>query len=78
MAWEGDNVVATGRKLIGQTKPADSNPATIRGDNALIMGKNIIHGSDSAESGNREIGIWFREDQLCSYEDHSDAWVYEK
>lgn len=50
MVWEGDNVVATGRKLLGATKPFDSNPGTIRGDLCIDVGRNICHGSDSVES----------------------------
>lgn len=40
------------------------------------MGRNIVHGSDSVESGKREIGIWFNDDELCSYDNHSASWVY--
>jgi nucleoside-diphosphate kinase len=50
MIWEGDNVVLTGRKMLGATKPIDSNSGTIRGDNCVDVGRNICHGSDSVES----------------------------
>ena len=76
MVWEGTNVVFTGRKLLGATKPADSNPGTIRGDNCIHVGRNIIHGSDSVESANHEIGLWFSESELVSYEANSANWVY--
>ena len=77
MVWEGDNAVATGRKMLGATKPFDSAPGTIRGDYCIDVGRNIIHGSDSVESANHEIGLWFTEGELCHWTDHSAAWVYE-
>ena len=59
MIWQGDDVVALSRKLIGATKPADSTPGTIRGDFANSIEQNLIHGSDSPENAETEIGIWF-------------------
>ncbi|KAD3336907.1 hypothetical protein E3N88_32426 [Mikania micrantha] len=59
MVWEGKNVVTTGRKIIGATNPAESAPGTIRGDFAIDIGRNVIHGSDAVESAKKEIGLWF-------------------
>ena len=59
MVLEGDDVVLTSRKMIGATNPAAAELGTIRGDYGLVGGKNCIHGSDSVESANREISIWF-------------------
>lgn len=59
MIWEGDDIVALARKLMGATKPADSLPGTIRGDYANTTEQNLIHGSDSVENAQTEIGIWF-------------------
>jgi nucleoside-diphosphate kinase len=59
MVWEGTNVVLTGRKMLGATRPDDSAPGTIRGDYAIDVGRNIIHGSDSVDSANKEIELWF-------------------
>ena len=59
MIWEGDDVVALARKMMGATKPADSTPGTIRGDFANSIEQNLIHGSDSVENAQTEIGIWF-------------------
>eukprot|EP01099_Mayorella_cantabrigiensis_P003970 TRINITY_DN297_c0_g1_i1.p1 TRINITY_DN297_c0_g1~~TRINITY_DN297_c0_g1_i1.p1 ORF type:complete len:136 (-),score=44.21 TRINITY_DN297_c0_g1_i1:72-479(-) len=59
MVWEGKGVIATARKMIGKTNPLDSEPGTIRGDFAIETGQNIIHGSDSSESAQREIKLWF-------------------
>ena len=55
---------------------ADSAPGTIRGDFAIDVGRNICHGSDSVESAEREIGLWFSEG-LNTYPSHSDAWINE-
>ena len=77
MVWEGANVVLTGRKLLGATKPSESNPGTFRGDNCIHVGRNIIHGSDSVESANHEIGLWFKDSELVDYVSNSVKWVYE-
>jgi nucleoside-diphosphate kinase len=77
MVWEGANVVLTGRKMLGATKPFDSEPGTIRGDFCIDVGRNVCHGSDSVESANKEIALWFSDAELCGWTDHSDAWVYE-
>lgn len=60
MIWEGDDIVALARKLMGATKPSDSLPGTIRGDYANTTAQNLIHGSDSVENAQVEIGIWFK------------------
>ena len=59
MILEGQGVVASARKLIGATNPLESEPGTIRGDFAVEVGRNIVHGSDSVENGEREIALWF-------------------
>lgn len=65
------------RKMIGATKPGESAPGTIRGDYALVVGKNIIHGSDSVESAKKEIALWFTADEVCSYTPCATDWIYE-
>ena len=77
MVWEGANAVLTGRKMLGATKPFDSNPGTIRGDFCIDVGRNVCHGSDSVESANKEIALWFSPKELVDWNDHSNAWVYE-
>ncbi len=59
MVLSGENAVSVCRKLMGVTNPADAAPGTIRGDFGLVMDENVIHGSDSPESAEREIGIFF-------------------
>jgi nucleoside-diphosphate kinase len=58
---EGDDVVKASRQLIGATNPLEANTGSIRGDFAIEVGQNLVHGSDSDESAGREIGIWFPE-----------------
>jgi nucleoside-diphosphate kinase len=77
MVWEGLNVVKTGRVMLGATNPADSAPGTIRGDLCIQVGRNIIHGSDSVESANKEIALWFKENELVSWTPAAVNWVYE-
>jgi nucleoside-diphosphate kinase len=77
MIWEGDNAVKTGRKMLGATKPFDSEPGTIRGDFCIDVGRNIIHGSDAVESANAEIALWFSAEEIINWTDHSQKWLYE-
>lgn len=76
MVWEGNNVVSEGRKMLGATKPVESAMGTIRGDFCIEVGRNICHGSDSVESAEKEIALWFPEG-LTEWESCSKAWVYE-
>lgn len=57
---EGEDVVTVSRMMIGKTKPTEALPGTIRGDFANTMSENVIHGSDSVESAERELGLWFQ------------------
>ena len=77
MIWEGDQAVLTGRKMLGATKPFDSEPGTIRGDYCIDVGRNICHGSDAVESANHEIKLWFKDDEIMNYSNHSAPWIYE-
>jgi nucleoside-diphosphate kinase len=61
---EGEGAIATLRQTIGATDPADAEPGSIRGDLALSMPDNLVHGSDSPESAQREIALWFSDDEL--------------
>ena len=61
MVLEGDDAVTAARQLIGATNPLEANTGSIRGDFAIAVGQNMVHGSDSPESATREIGIWFPE-----------------
>ncbi len=66
MVLEGENVILTVRTMMGATNPQDAAPGTIRGDFALTIDENIIHGSDSPESAMREIGLFFKEEEIVA------------
>ncbi|NMA92079.1 MAG: nucleoside-diphosphate kinase [Firmicutes bacterium] len=76
MVWEGDQAIGVVRKLVGETDPVAAAPGSIRGDLALFTGNNVVHASDSSESASREIGLFFAEDEICSYVLEADNWVY--
>ncbi|ERN01150.1 hypothetical protein AMTRI_Chr03g146380 [Amborella trichopoda] len=76
MVWEGKSVVSTGRTIIGATNPLASAPGTIRGDFAIDIGRNVIHGSDSVESAKKEIALWFPEG-VVAWQSAVHAWIYE-
>ncbi|WP_042145670.1 nucleoside-diphosphate kinase [Paucisalibacillus sp. EB02] len=76
MVWEGENVIKTAREMMGKTNPAEAAPGTLRGDFGVTVGKNVIHGSDSPESAEREINLFFDQKELVSYEKQDKAWIY--
>ena len=77
MVWEGDGVVASARKLIGATNPLNSEPGTIRGDLAVNVGRNIIHGSDAVETAREEISLWFKDEELSAWTPSLTPWIVE-
>jgi nucleoside-diphosphate kinase len=74
--FEGPNAVATIRQLMGATDPQKADPGTIRGDLAVYIQNNLIHGSDSPESAEREIALFFDSDQVIAWERGTDGWVF--
>ncbi|KAL6348795.1 hypothetical protein AAG906_033451 [Vitis piasezkii] len=76
MVWEGEGVIKYGRKLIGATDPQKSEPGTIRGDLAVVVGRNIIHGSDGPETAKDEINLWFKPEELVNYSSNAEKWIY--
>lgn len=76
MVWEGEDVIKVARKMVGETNPSDAAPGTIRGDYAVTVGKNIIHGSDSPESSTREINLFFNESEILTYSQQANVWIY--
>lgn len=77
MAWEGEGVIASARKLIGATNPLNAEPGTIRGDLGANIGRNIIHGSDAPETAETEIALWFKPEELVSWEPTIFSWIHE-
>ena len=70
-------MVKSARKLIGATNPLEAEPGTIRGDLAVEVGRNVIHGSDSVENGAREIALWFAGESLCDWTPAALPWLRE-
>jgi len=77
MVWEGKDVIKQGRKLVGATNPNDALPGSIRGDLCVSVGRNIIHGSDAAESAQHEISFWFKPNEISDWGVTGEKWIYE-
>ncbi len=77
MVWEGDGVIAAARKVIGATNPLNAEPGTIRGDFGANIGRNIIHGSDAPETAQQEISLWFKDEELVSWQPTLMPWIHE-
>ena len=77
IAVEGNNAVSLIRNSMGSTNPVDSLPGTIRGDLAIDIGRNLIHGSDSVEEGTREVNLFFTSGELVTYSLSNDSWITE-
>jgi nucleoside-diphosphate kinase len=75
MVWEGREAVVCCRNLMGLTDGAKAAPGTVRGDFALSVQNNLVHGSDSPENAAAEIALWFRSDELIAYPTCDAAWV---
>lgn len=76
-AFEGENAVQLVRNTMGATNPLDATPGSIRADFGVDLGRNVIHGSDSAESGERELALFFEPTELVSWNRDVEGWIYE-
>ena len=74
---EGPDAVTVARGIMGATDPQQAAPGTIRGDFGLYVQNNLIHGSDSPASAEREIALFFNEGDILSWERSTDAWIFE-
>ncbi len=77
MVIEGRNVITTVREMMGATNPAKALPGTVRGTYAVEIGRNIVHSSDSAESAQREINLFFSPNEILDWDRSIDCWIYE-
>lgn len=75
MVWEGREAVTVCRNLMGLTDGAKAVPGTVRGDYAISVQNNLVHGSDSPENAKIEIDLWFRPDELVTFDPTDAAWV---
>jgi len=77
MAVEGKQAIEIVRKTMGVTDPAQAAPGTIRADLALEIGRNLVHGSDGPETATFELALFFRDDEMLSWERGTDRWIFE-
>ncbi len=77
MALEGHDAIAIARKTIGATKPVEADAGTIRGDFGMQVGRNLVHGSDSPENGQKEVALFFRNDELIDWARDTERWIFE-
>jgi nucleoside-diphosphate kinase len=76
MVWEGPGVISGIRTIMGKTNPSEAAPGTIRGDMGISLSQNVIHGSDSPASAEREINLFFRPEELLTYDRALDTWIF--
>ena len=78
MVWEGPNAIAAIRQTMGATRPTEAAPGSLRHDFALEVGRNLTHASDTVENGTNEVNLWFRPEELVTWDREVDRWVFEK
>ena len=77
MAVSGPDAIAIVRKVMGTTRPAEATPGTVRGDLAVDVGRNLIHGSANEEDARREVELFFSESEIVSYHREVAKWIIE-
>jgi len=77
LVLEAKNGIELARNMIGKTKPVDASPGTIRGDFGVEVGRNLVHGSDSQESAEREIALWFAPAEIVAWARVNEPWIHE-
>ena len=77
VALQGKNAIAVARKMMGATFGSNAEPGTIRGDFGVSNSFNLIHGSDSPEAAQKELGLFFKADELVDWKPAIQSWVYD-
>ncbi len=77
MVWDGPNAVAAVRQTMGATKPTEAAPGSIRHDFGLEIGRNLTHASDTPENGEKEVKLWFTDNELYDWKRALDPWIME-
>jgi nucleoside-diphosphate kinase len=77
MVLEGNHAIDIARRTMGATNPAEAAPGTIRADFGLEIGRNLVHGSDGADTAAFEVPLFFEEDELLTYQRDTDRWIFE-
>lgn len=75
MVWEGPNAIQAVRQTMGATRPTEAAPGTVRHDFALEVGRNLTHASDGPETATAEINLWFRPNEMITWERATDSWI---
>jgi len=76
MVWEGENAVKAVRQTMGSTNPLEADPGTIRHDFSLKVSRNLTHASDSPESAEAEIKLWFRPEEIIDWQHCNEEWIF--
>jgi nucleoside-diphosphate kinase len=77
MVWAGPQAIQLARNTMGATKPVDAAQGTIRGDLGLEVGRNLVHGSDGADTASREVALFFDENEIVEWQREADRWILE-
>lgn len=77
MVWEGPQAVKAVRQTMGSTRPTEAAPGSVRHDFGLEVGRNLTHASDSVENGEKEVALWFNQEELVKWGRAVDEWVFE-
>ena len=77
MVWQGPNAIALARQTMGSTKPSEAAPGSIRADLGMVVGRNLVHGSDSPEAAAYEIPLFFNESELTDWTREVERWILE-
>ena len=77
MVWEGLEAVSVVRTIMGKTNPSLADPGTIRGEFGMEIGRNLVHGSDSPENAQKEVSLFFGQEELLNWQRDSDLWIRE-
>lgn len=78
MVWEGPNAIVAVRQTMGSTQPIEATPGSLRHDFGLEVGRNLTHASDSIETAEEEIKLWFNADDLIEWSRDLDRWIFEE
>lgn len=77
MVWEGPQAILAIRQTMGATRPVEAAPGSLRHDFGLEVGRNLTHASDSPETAQQEIALWFRPEELVEWGRNTDPWIFE-
>ena len=77
MVWEGLDAISVIRTIMGKTNPSLADPGTIRGEFGMEIGRNLVHGSDSPENAQKEVALFFGQEELLNWQRDSDLWIRE-